>query len=280
MSKKKERGPKYLASPLNNPMLNYGEYYFSVKEKLSFSAACIGGGGLVGLIFYGGLFKKNGEATNATLISNLIVFAVFGLIALRFAMPSIRVSLLNRRGKKLRKQFVDLLEALTTLLASGSTVNDAFRSAVVDLQNHYQQTDMIIIEISEINNGVMNGFTLEEMLIDFGKRSDNRDILSLANVISNCNRLGGDFKSVIRRTRDVISDKIEIEEEIATKLSSNKLQLNAMTLMPIVLVGLLKLSSSSFAENLSSLIGVVVTTIALVLFVVAYFWGQKIVRIS
>ena len=280
MSKKKERGPKYLASPLNNPMLNYGEYYFSVKEKLSFSAACIGGGGLVGLIFYGGLFKKNGEATNATLISNLIVFAVFGLIALRFAMPSIRVSLLNRRGKKLRKQFVDLLEALTTLLASGSTVNDAFRSAVVDLQNHYQQTDMIIIEISEINNGVMNGFTLEEMLIDFGKRSDNRDILSLANVISNCNRLGGDFKSVIRRTRDVISDKIEIEEEIATKLYSNKLQLNAMTLMPIVLVGLLKLSSSSFAENLSSLIGVVVTTIALVLFVVAYFWGQKIVRIS
>ena len=280
MSKKKERGPKYLVSPLNNPMLNYREYYFSVKEKLLFSAACIGGGGLVGLIFYGGLFKKNGETTNATIISNLIVFAVFGLIALRFAMPSIRASLLNRRGKKLRKQFVDLLEALTTLLASGSTVNDAFRSAAVDLQNHYQQTDMIIIEISEINNGVKNGFTLEEMLIDFGKRSDNRDILSLANVISNCNRLGGDFKSVIRRTRDVISDKIEIEEEIATKLSSNKLQLNAMTLMPIVLVGLLKLSSSSFAENLSSLIGVVVTTIALVLFVVAYFWGQKIVRIS
>lgn len=278
--KKKERGPEYLTSPLNNPMLNYSEYYFTAKERIIYSVACLGTGGLVGMVFYGGLFKKNGESTGATMVSNLVVFSIFGLLALKFAMPTIRSSLLNRRGKKLRKQFVDLLEALTSLLASGSTVNDAFRNSAVDLQNHYQPTDMIILEITEINNGVINGFTLEEMLQDFGNRSDNRDILSLANVIGNCNRFGGDFQSVIRRTRDVISDKIEVEEEIATKLSSNKLQLNAMTCLPVALVGLLKISSSSFAESLSSPIGVVVTTVALVLIVTAYFWGQKIVDIS
>ena len=279
MSKKKGKEPKYLYSPMNNPMLNYQTYYMNKKESLLYTVLCIGAGGLAGLIFYGGLFKSNGETTTATRISNLIVFSVFGLIALKVAMPSIKESLLKRRAKLLRKQFVDLLETLSTLLSSGSTVNDAFIKAENDLKNHYMESDMIVVELKEINNGIENGKTLEEMIDSFGLRSANKDIQSFANVISNCNRLGGDFRSVIRRTRDVISEKIEIEEEIQTKISSNKIQLNALSLMPIALVGLLKLSSSSFAENLRSATGILATTVAIAIFVGAHFWGKKIIDI-
>ena len=70
-----------------------------------------------------------------------------------------------------------------------------------------------------------------------------------------------------------------IEEEIITKISSNKLQHNAMCIMPIALVAMLKLSSSTFADNLASFLGVLATTIALGIFVVSYFWGRKIVDI-
>jgi len=49
--------------------------------------------------------------------------------------------------------------------------------------------------------------------------------------------------------------------------------------MPIVLVAMLKVSSTSFAQNLSSLLGVIVTTFAIGLFIAAYFWGQKIIDI-
>ena len=139
---------------------------------------------------------------------------------------------------------------------------------------------MIIIELNEIISGIENGHTLEEMVIAFGQRAENEDIKNFSNVISNCYRIGGNFKDVIRKTRDIISDKIAIEEEIETKLSSNKLQHNAMTLMPIALVGMLKLSSASFAANLASFLGVLVTTIAIGLFGVSYFWGQKIIDIK
>lgn len=70
-----------------------------------------------------------------------------------------------------------------------------------------------------------------------------------------------------------------ITEEINTKLMSNKLQLNAMCIMPIILVAMLKVSSTSFAQNLSSAVGVIVTTFAIGLFVAAYIWGQKIIDI-
>ena len=49
--------------------------------------------------------------------------------------------------------------------------------------------------------------------------------------------------------------------------------------MPIILVAMLKVSSTSFAQNLSSAVGVIVTTFAIGLFVAAYIWGQKIIDI-
>lgn len=276
---KKEREPKYIPSPLNNNMINYKEYYMSMNEKIGYSLLIFIIGGLVGLVFYGGLFKSDGDVTLATHISNIIFFCIMGLIALKFFLKAVIQNLKNKRDNKLQKQFMDMLENLSFSLSSGNTVNDSFLNARGDLLNQYTEKDMIIVELNEIVNGIQNGKTLEEMMQSFGKRSGNEDIENFGNVISNCYRLGGDFNSVIRKTRIILGDKVAISEEINTKLMSNKLQLNAMCIMPIVLVAMLKVSSTSFAQNLSSLLGVIVTTFAIGLFIAAYFWGQKIIDI-
>lgn len=281
MSKKKQQiEPQFVPSALNNQMLNYKVYYMSFTEKLIYFLLTFIIGGVVGLIFYGGLFKSDGEPTTATMVSNIVVFCLVGLIAARFFVPAIRRNLKNKRDKALRKQFMNLLENLSVSLAAGNTLNDSFINAKSDMLNQYSEKDMIIQELSEIISGMDNGHTLEEMMTAFGQRAGNEDIENFANVISNCYRMGGNFKDVIRKTRNIISDKIAIEEEIETKLASNKLQHNAMCLMPIILVGMLKLSSASFAANLSSFLGVVVTTIAIAIFVSSYFWGRKIINIE
>lgn len=280
LKKNQQIEPQFIPSVLNNQMLNYKVYYMSFTEKLIYFLLTFIAGGVVGLIFYGGLFKSEGEATTATMISNIVVFCLIGLIAAKFFVPAIRRNLKNKRDKVLRKQFMNLLEDLSVSLAAGNTLNDSFINAKSDMQNQYSEKDMIIQELSEIISGMDNGYTLEEMMTAFGQRAGNEDIENFANVISNCYRMGGNFKDVIRKTRNIISDKIAIEEEIETKLASNKLQHNAMCLMPIALVGMLKLSSASFAANLSSFLGVIITTIAIGIFVASYFWGQKIIDIE
>ena len=280
LKKNQQIEPQFIPSVLNNQMLNYKVYYMSFTEKLIYFLLTFIAGGVVGLIFYGGLFKSEGEATTATMISNIVVFCLIGLIAAKFFVPAIRRNLKNKRDKVLRKQFMNLLEDLSVSLAAGNTLNDSFINAKSDMQNQYSEKDMIIQELSEIISGMDNGYTLEEMMTAFGQRAGNEDIENFANVISNCYRMGGNFKDVIRKTRNIISDKIAIEEEIETKFASNKLQHNAMCLMPIALVGMLKLSSASFAANLSSFLGVIITTIAIGIFVASYFWGQKIIDIE
>ena len=277
---KKERGPQYMASLLNNAMLNYSEYYMSGGEKVLYSILLMVAGALVGFIFYGGLFKQDGEPTMATYISNIVVCIGIGLIAMKVFLPVVNEWLKERRAKKLQRQFMNLLECLATGLSSGSTMFDAVVHAKEDLLNQYSETDMIIVELSEIIACVSNGRNLEEAIENFGLRSANEDVLNFANVISNCYRLGGNFGTVVRHTREIISDKFAVSDEIDTKIASNKLQLNAMCLMPIALVGLLKITNESFAQNLGSIVGVIVTTVAIGIFAGAYTWGQKIIKIG
>ena len=280
MSKKKEiKEPKYLPSPLANKMINYKVYYMSASEKILYFLITFVLGGLVGNVFYGGLFKYEGEATMATYISNTVIFVIVGLIAAKVFLPTINENLKEKRAKRLTKQFTDMLEGLSASLSAGNTVNDAFINAKTDLLNQYSESDYIVVELNEIISGLHNGKTLEEMIYAFGKRSNNEDIENFANVMSNCYRLGGNFRDVVRKTRNIISDKFAISDEINTKIASNKLQLNAMSIMPIALVALLKMMNESFAENLASPIGIIVTTLAVATLVGAYRWGKKIIDI-
>ncbi len=277
--KKKIKPPKYIMSPLNNQMINYQVYYMSFGEKLLYSLLILLIGGAVGIVFYGGMFKEDGQATSMTWISNIVVFVLVGMIAVKVFLPAVTAFLREQRQKKLKEQFKSFLEILSASLAAGNTINDSFVHSRKDLLNQYLETDYIIIELTEIIGGLKNGHTLEEMILAFGKRSGIEDIENFSNVMGNCYRMGGNFKDVVRRTRDIISEKMEIAEEITTKISSNKTQLNVMCLMPILLVAMLKSTSADFATNLASPIGVAVTTIAIGVFVGAYFWGQKIIDI-
>ena len=280
MKKTEDHEPKYIPSKLNNQMINYRVYYMSAIEKILYTLLVLIVGGIVGLVFYGGLFKSGGEKTLATHISNVVVFFGIGLIAVKVFIPTIQKSLKNKRDKTLRNQFQNFLDSLVTSLSSGNTLTDAFSNAYKDLGSQYTEKDFIMKELKEILVGITNGFTLESMLLDFGDRSDSEDIHNFSNIIGNCYRLGGDFKSVVRKTRDIIGDKIAIADEVETKISSNKLQQNAMSFMPVVIVALLKTTNSSFAEHLASLVGVVITTISVGIFIGAYFWGRKIIDIG
>lgn len=274
------KGPEFLPSCIGNAMINYQEYYMSAAEKIFFFLLAFVSGGLVGQIFYGGLFKEDGEPTTATYISSIIIFVIIGGVVAKIVLPIIEKMLKEKRQLELRDQFRDLLEILTTALASGNTVTDSFVNARNDILGQYTEKDYIVIELAEIVNGLENGVTLENLISNFGSRSGLEDIQNFSNVIGNCYRMGGNFKDVVRRTKDIISDKMAITDEINTKLASNKMQLNAMSLMPILLVGMIKAMNPTFAENLASPVGVLVTTLAICGLGGAYFWGQKIINIE
>lgn len=276
----KQKDPEYLISLLNNQMLNYKVYITGKTE--SFIVHLIGFivGGVVGLIFYGGLFKSEGEATLATYISNVVVFVIIGFVAKNFIFDAYCENRLKKREKMLKNQFRDLLSALTASLSAGSNVRNAFKEAETDMLSQHGETSFIYKEVREINLALKSNIAIDAMLNDFAQRSGNEDITNFANVFSICNQKGGDMKTVMQKTYDSISVKMSVADEITTKITSNKMQHNVMSIMPIVIVLMLKLTNPSLANNFTTPIGVIANTIAIGIFIFSYKLGQKITNVK
>lgn len=279
--KKKEKEPEYIMSPVHRPMLNYKVYYMKSLEKVVYALICFGAGAFVGYLFYGGLFKDQyGNSTNLTYLCNLLISVGVGAFGLWFIFPMIKESLLNKRRKLLRQQFSDMLEALSTALNAGRNVNDSFKSLYSDMKMQYGKDAYITTEIAEILRGVENNIPIEDMLLSFGQRSGIYDIENFAKVFYVAFRKGGNLRDIIHSTHQVIKDKTEVELEINAIVSTNRMEQKIMIVLPIFLVGIIKMTSPEFAANFATATGVFSTTFAVVCFVVAYKVGQKILNIK
>ncbi|MDR2088618.1 MAG: hypothetical protein LBP73_04605 [Clostridiales Family XIII bacterium] len=278
---KKEKGIRELKNPLNKPMPNYRVYVMSAAERTLVHIVSFAIGGLVGQVFYGGLFKDEyGEATFATTISNAVFFVLVGFVAMRFLVRMYKRNRLDKQHDKLKQQFIALLDSLATSLASGSNVQKSFENAHNDLRMQYSESDFIVCETKQVLDGIAQNIGIDLILKDFGERSGDENIVNFAEVFNTCHSKGGNMQTVIIRTHDSIREKIAIYDEIQTKLTSNKMQLNIMSLMPIGIVALLRMTNPSFAEAFATGIGVFVNTVAIAIFIGAYTFGTKVVSMG
>lgn len=281
MKKKKERDPQWYMSSTNIPMLNYNEYYMKKIEWLMYAIAFAAIGAVIGYIFYGGIgLDIHGEPTRITYIINLSVMSLFGIISFNILMPMRKNQLKTNRKKKIRKQFVDMLESLSVSIAAGQNVPSAMQTVKDDLLIQYTEKDYIVQEISVFLREMENGIPIEDLFSDFGKRTGIEDISNFGKVFEVAYRRGGNLKEIVKSCYDILSEKIEIEMEIQTKVSSSANQMNIMILMPIFLIAMLKSSGEGFAENFTSVSGIISTTVSIFVFIIAYFVGRKILDIK
>lgn len=278
---KKIEEPQYYTSANNMPTYNYKVYYMKSMEKILYFFLAFVVGAAVGYLFYGGIGKDEfGQPTTLTWVFNILISTLIGCIAGKFFVPIRRSSIIAKQKKELSYQFRDMLDALTTALGAGKNVNDSFISAYNDLKIQYDLDAYILKELEIVISSIRNNIAIEDVLEDFGKRSDNTDIIGFASVFKISYRKGGNIKDILRNTHSILSDKMEIAEDIETLVTSNKLEQNIMAIMPILLIAMIKMMSPEFAANFVTPTGIISTTISIIIFVVAYFVGKSVLDIK
>ena len=279
--KEKELEPQYYMSETNMPVLNYRVYYMGKLEKILTFLFAFAVGAAVGYLFYGGIGKDvDGNPTQTTHILNITISGIVGLIAAKIYMPMAVKRKIEKRHLELRLQFRELLDTLNTSIGSGRNVTDLFKSAYDDLRLIYPDDSYIVRELLVINSGLDNNIPIERLLKDFGERSNIDDVSSFANIFETSYRKGGNIKDIIDSTQQIISDKMEVELEIQTIITSSATELNIMSVMPIAIIAMIKLMSAEFADNFVTPVGIASSTIALVMIVIAYVVGKWIMNIK
>lgn len=285
-SKKKNRNseekvPQYFRSVTGETTLNYCVYYMKPLEKILYALLAFAIGALVGYLFYGGLGKNEfGEPTKLTYALNTIIMVGCGFAAARIFVPARTKQIQRSRQKRLRTQFRDMLEALSTALGAGKNVRDAFSSVYNDLSNQYEESAFILRELYLINTGLVNGVNMEDLLADFARRSGCKDIQDFADVFEICYRQGGNIRETVKNTCQIIGDKMGVVEEIETTVAGSKNEQYIMLVMPVVLIAMIKSSSPDFAKNFATPAGLMSTTIGIALFIASYFIGTKLLDIK
>lgn len=284
MSKKKDKKieePEFVKSLTSEDAYNYKVYNLTKKERIIWSVVAFVVGAVAAYIFYGGIGKNEfGDSTMVTYICNIVVMGVAGCFAAKMFLPIRREQIIAKRIKNLKLQFVDLLDSLSASFSTGQNAPSAFATAKNDLLIQYKDDAYIVKEVNMILDGYNQNIPIENMILDFGKRSGIKDIENFGRVFETVYRKGGDIKDVVRATHEILSSKTQIEMEIATAIASNKNEQNIMLVMPFLIVGMIKMIGGDFAANFTTPTGLIFTTIGVALFVASYFIGKAVMNIE
>lgn len=201
------------------------------------------------------------------------------LTPLAFLYPKIKTrDIIKKRKKELNIQFKDLLYSLSSSLSAGMTIEPAFREALKDLSVLYPDPSAYILtEIRRIVTRLDMNDTLENALSDFADRARLEDVDNFVNVFNISKRSGGNISEIIKNTSAIISDRIEVEQEVDTMLASRRFEQKVLNVVPILMILLLSITAPDYLSPVFNTIsGRLTMSVSILLLAAAWLISAKL----
>jgi len=188
---------------------------------------------------------------------------------------------IKRKKREFQLQFCDAMQALTSAISVGYSMENAIIEAKKDLSQMYSREDVILKEFSHMEHQIRMSIPVEQVWKDFAERTKQEDVESFVAVFVIAKRNGGNAVGIMRDTMMQIQDKIEVKREIETVMTEKKLEFKVMALIPMGMLAYMYICFPDFMSVLyNNLIGRVIMTICLIIYIVSYEMGKKIAEIE
>jgi len=243
---------------------NYDDYKFTILENVRYIAEGLLIASILGYLFYNNIF-------------GIIGLSPLALIYRRRK----KAQLVEKRKWQLNQEFRDAITSISAALNSGYSAENAFYEGWKDLKLLYKEDSLIMEELSYIINQIKLNVTIEKALSDFARRTRTEDINNFAEVFNTAKRTGGDLIKIIHTTAKSISEKIEVKRDIITLTTAKKYEADIMKCIPAAIIIYLNYSSPGYLDPLyNNILGIIVMTILLVTYLLAFNIADKIVDIN
>lgn len=234
----------------------------------------------------GWLAKSAAEATGLLLLTGYLFYnnALVGLIFFPYIFFYVKKSMRRyeqKRQEKLAAAFRDGMQAVVAALASGYSIENAFRESLGELELMYGRRSDIYAGFAKIVNKLNLNVNIEDAFSDFAKESRVEEITAFAQVLAYAKQSGGNLIAIIRDTADSVSEKIEVRREISTIISAKKLEQNIMNFVPMGIILYMRVSSAEmFVKLYGNAAGIAIMTVCLAVYCAAKIIADKIVDIK
>lgn len=187
----------------------------------------------------------------------------------------------KRRQDKLRFEFKEFMTVTAAALSAGYSMENALKSAEKDIVPLLGEKAEMVRSIKIINRRIALNEPAEKVLLDFGRSVGLEDIESFGEIFAFAKRSGGDYAGIMKRTASVLQEKIETSRDIQTVISQKKMEARIMDIVPIGIILYLQVSSPDFLAGLyGSVVGIVVMTGCLAIYIFAVLFSEKLVDLK
>lgn len=229
--------------------------------------------------------KEIAAALVVTAIIYLFYKSLFVLILLPLILWLCHKYMKKENEKKakrsLNSQFKDMLISMTAALRAGYSVENALKEAQQEMELTFGADSEICAELNIMLNQLKVGVTAEEVFFDFAGRTGIEDINTFASVFRIAVRSGGDMAAIMKKTASDIAAKVDMRNEIDVLISAKRLEQNIMMIMPAAIIVYIDLSSDGLLDPLyGNVTGVLIMTVCLGLYALAWYMGHKITEIE
>lgn len=212
---------------------------------------------------------------------NVIIAAAALLVGLAGPRMYKRM-LIAKRRKALNLQFKDFLYALNSSMSAGKSLKEALVAARDDMRVLYMDDRNIMIqELDAMAVKLEMSARVTTLMSDLARRSGNEDIRSFATVLESGETKGIDQIQLIQKTVRVISEKLEVKQEIETKVASVKMEQKVMLAMPVLLTLMMNLMAPDYMQTLyEHPLGYLIVTVVVALLGISVVWSNRIMDIN
>ena len=200
------------------------------------------------------------------------------LIGCCMGPPVLRQKRRGQIARQMEREFRECLSMLLPVLRAGRSLEGAVQAVVDDLDPG--ELPCMIVELESMRNGLMLGIPLEELFLDLGERSGVEDIKDFAELLALRKRSKGDLAEAAEYTIQILTEKMEAEEELKTLLAQRRMEQRIMNMMPFVILGMLLLMSPDYLKPLyESFMGGLIRLSCLLLIGLGWLLSDRISRI-
>lgn len=244
-------------------LTNYGQYRLSRQQFIAAAA-------VASLVIFAAFYLFY----HSIIVSSMA--AILGTLAPRYR----RRTLLLRRKERLKLQFKEALFSLTSSLAAGRSLENAFLSTLDDLKLLYPDPRTeLLLEFQIVRFRLDNAEPLEYALRNFANRAEIDEITQFVDALAACKRSGGDLLEVMKRTSIIIGEKLGIEQEISVMIAQKRFESRIMMGVPFVFLAFLGIAAPDYMAPLYGGAGYVLLTIALLLLLLCFWFMSKMMGI-
>lgn len=221
------------------------------------------------------------------LVAAIIAFVFAGLLTMQLPvailaflfMPLVGWMLIQMKIRKRRKDFVNQLGDMLSMVASALRAGFSFVQAVEIVSK--EMAAPMSVEVSKLIREINVGVPMETALEDINRRVECPEFELITTAVLIQRQVGGNLAQILDNISDTINERIRMKREVLALTAQGRMSAVVMALLPIALAAFLfSMHHDYFDPLLESPMGKVAIGIALLMELLGYLVIKRIVDID